>query len=66
MKLAFNFKSGERTMMSEEKTNKIIGSVNYLKLIKYLMGPKKIENSSFKILDTEIQVSDLNSIEVIF
>lgn len=66
MRLALNFKNGKKEVLSEEDTDKLIGSLNYLKLIKYLMSTKKIEVKKIKVLDREIMLDDLNSMEIIF
>lgn len=65
MKLALNYKDNRREVLNEENTKKVIGSINYLKLIKYLMGSKKLEVTSVKILDKEVKIDELKSIEVL-
>lgn len=66
MRLALNFKSGVKEVLSEEETSKVISSLNYLKIIKYLMNTKNIEVSKIKILDREILTEDLRSMEILF
>jgi len=66
MRLALNFKNGVKEVLSEEETSKVISSLNYLKIIKYLMNTKKIEVTKIKILDREILSEDLRSMEILF
>ncbi|MEA4826449.1 MAG: hypothetical protein VB130_07425 [Clostridium sp.] len=65
MRLALNFKNGKKEVLSEEDTKKVIGSINYLKLIKYLMSSKKVSVKTINILDKEIAVDELRSMEVL-
>ncbi|ABK61073.1 MULTISPECIES: hypothetical protein [Clostridium] len=68
MKLAFNFKTGKKEVIDEEDTKKLIDSINFLKVAKYLMGPKKtnkIGDMSFVLSGERIKVSDLKSVELI-
>lgn len=65
MRLALNFKNGKKEVLSEEDTKKVIGSINYLKLIKYLMSSKKVSVKTINILDKEIAVDELKSMEVL-
>lgn len=65
MRLALNYKNGVQEVLNEEDTKKVIGSINYLKLIKFLMSSKKIEPTSIKILGKEVSTDDLKSVEVI-
>lgn len=65
MRLALNYKDNRREVLDEENTKKVIGGINYLKLIKYLMGSKKLEATSVKILDKEVKIDELKSIEVL-
>lgn len=66
MKVALNYKDNRREIISEENTKKIIKSINYLKLIKYLNGSNKFEEKNIKILDKEIKIDELKSVEVFF
>ncbi|AEB75964.1 hypothetical protein IRP63_07265 [Clostridium botulinum] len=68
MKIAFNFKEGRREVIDEENTQKLIDSINFLKVAKYLMGskkPNKIGDMSFVLSGERIKVSDLKSVELI-
>lgn len=68
MKIAFNFKEGRKEVIDEEDTQKLIDSINFLKVAKYLMGskkPDKIGELSFVLSGERIKVSDLKSVELI-
>lgn len=65
MKVAFNFKNSEQMLLSEEETNTLFKQVNYLKLIMHISNPSKINNSTFKVLDKNINSNDLRSVEFI-
>ncbi len=66
MRLALNYKNGKQEVLSEENTKKVIGSINYLKLIKFLMSSKQVEPTTIKILDREISTEELKSVEAMF
>jgi len=66
VRLALNYKNGKQEVLSEENTKKVIGSINYLKLIKFLMSSKQVEPTTIKILDREISTEELKSVEAMF
>lgn len=64
MRVALKYKNGRLEEFNEEATKKITASMNYLKLLKYAAGGKKFNDATVKILDKEIIIKELESIEV--
>ncbi|MCY6959996.1 hypothetical protein [Clostridium brassicae] len=65
MRLGLNYKNGKKEVFNETDTKSIIAGINYLKLIKYIKGSKKVEGKVIKILDKDINIDELRSIEII-
>lgn len=66
MRLVLNYNNGKREVLNENDTKNVIASINYLKLIKFLMSSKKVSGKSIKILDKEVKVDELRSLEILF
>lgn len=66
MRIGINYKNGKKEVLNESDTKDVIKSVNYLKLIKFLLGSKSMSEKTIKILDKEVKTEELKSIEIIF
>ena len=65
MKLAFNFTNGKQRIFTQEETDTIVKHLNYMKLIKFLMGDKNTSGATINILGQKISADDVRSIEFI-
>ncbi|MCY6370290.1 hypothetical protein [Clostridium ganghwense] len=66
MRLGLNYKNGKKEVLNENDTKNVISSINYLKLIKFLMSSKKVSGKTIKILDKEVKIDELKSLEILF
>ncbi|MCY6483779.1 hypothetical protein OW763_05370 [Clostridium aestuarii] len=66
MRLVINYKSGKKEMLNEEDTKKVMKSINYLKLIRFIMSSKKLKGKTINILDKKINIDELKSLEILF
>lgn len=62
MKLALNFKDGKKRVFTQQETDKIIKSLNYLKLIQFLMSNKEIKGR-INILGKDVSSEQIFSVE---
>ncbi|AWZ47603.1 hypothetical protein [Hathewaya limosa] len=64
MKLALNFKNGQKRIFTQQETDQIIKQLNYMKLFQFFMGNRKI-NGTINLLGQQISANDVFSIEFI-
>lgn len=65
MRLAFNFKSSKRIVLTSEETTVFLKKVNYIKVLKIVTSKKREMDSSFIVKEKKIKTKDLSSIEMI-
>lgn len=65
MNVKLTFKDGEKQVLSEQQAKKVIGSINYLKLIKYFNSSKSLKDMRLRVLDRDITINELKSVEIV-
>lgn len=65
MRLAVKLKDGKNYLYSEEQTDMIARSINYLKLAQFLMSDTK-PKGTLTVLGKKVDIENIKSLEFIF
>ena len=65
MKLGLNLKNGKKKVFTQQETDVILKNLNYMKLIRFLMGEMDPRNATLDIAGKSIPLEEVYSIEFI-